>query len=153
MKKIKVVVISSLVILLGIQLIPIKRNISKKVPPTDFIKMYNPPIHIRGILHNACYDCHSNNTVYPWYANMQPMGWLMASHIKNGKGELNLSEFGTYSNRKQGSKLKSMVNQIEDDEMPLTSYKIMHQNARLGKQVRDELLTYLDSLRNTISDN
>jgi len=78
-----------------------------------------------------CYDCHSNNTVYPWYNKIQPISYLMENHIKEGKKELNFSNFGTYSKRKQKSKLKAIYNQIKDNEMPLWSYTLIHRNAKL----------------------
>lgn len=71
---------------------------------------------------------------------------FMASHIRNGKAELNLSTFGTYSIRRQHSKIESMINQLKDDEMPLMSYRLMHSEARLNQSVKEELMNYLDSL-------
>ncbi len=94
-------------------------------------KHYTVPDSDSNVLATACYDCHSNNTRYPFYVHIQPVAWLMSKHIKNGKADLNFSEFGTYSVRKQQSKLKAIINSIQNDEMPLSSYKLMHKDANL----------------------
>ena len=86
------------------------------------------------VFKNSCYDCHSNNTRYPWYVNIQPMGWVMARHIKKGKENLNFSEFGTYSKRKQANKLRAIATSIKDGSMPLSSYTIMHTDAKLCEE-------------------
>jgi hypothetical protein len=99
---------------------------------------------------NTCYDCHSNKTYYPWYSNIQPIGWLMAYHIKQAKKELNFSEFGSYSQRRQLSKLEGITNSIKDDIMPLISYKIVHKSAQLGTDEKSLLINWanqsIDSL-------
>src|SRR5690606_32261966 len=119
-------------------------------PPQDFVKTFNPPLAIENLLKNACYDCHSDNTRYPWYSNIQPAAWLMRKHITEGKAELNFNEFGTYSGRKQKSKLKSMMSQIEDNEMPLWSYTVMHHDAKLSREEKKAVIEYLDSLRENL---
>jgi hypothetical protein len=89
---------------------------------------------VQKILIASCTDCHSNNTRYPWYANIQPVGWLLANHIKQGKAELNFSEFGNYSSRRQASKLKAIRYSVKDGSMPLSSYTFLHQDAKLSKE-------------------
>ena len=114
------------IVFITIQFFRPARNKSNQVPDTDISKMVTTSDSVQAVLKNACYDCHSNNTNYPWYSNIQPMGWLMAKHIKKGKDELNFSEFGSYSPRRQLSKLNGIANSIKDDIMPLSSYKMMH---------------------------
>ena len=92
-----------------------------------------PPL-VDTLLKKCCYDCHSNNTYYPWYANVQPMGWILNRHIQKGKMELNFNAFGSYSTRRQQSKLKSIAGQVNDNVMPLASYILMHKNAKLSKE-------------------
>lgn len=91
------------------------------------------PADVQKLLKNACYDCHSNNTRYPWYVNVQPIAWFMSQHIKDAKKELNFDAFGTYSKRRQQSKLRSIAGRIKDGSMPLSSYTFMHSEARLSK--------------------
>ena len=109
-------------------------NTSGQVLPTDITKTVNIPDKVLDVFKNSCYDCHSNNTRYPWYVNIQPMGWMMARHIKNGKENLNFSEFGTYSKRKQANKLRAIAKSIKDGSMPLSSYTIMHTDAKLSEE-------------------
>lgn len=142
--------LGALILLIGIQLIQPARNENGQALPTDISKTVFIPENVKSLLQAACYDCHSNNTNYPWYANIQPMGWLLANHIMDGKKELNFSEFGTYSDRRQLSKLKSIASQVKDDEMPLASYTMLHKNARLTKEQKaliiDWALNAKDSL-------
>ncbi len=88
----------------AIQFIQPARNKSNTILPTDFERIMTMPANVSGILKTSCYDCHSNTTHYPWYSFIQPGAWWMASHIKEGKAELNFSEFGKYSSRRQESK-------------------------------------------------
>lgn len=134
-----------------IQFIQPAHNKSGQVLPTDFTKIYSVPTNVQIILQNACYDCHSNNTNYPLYSNIQPMAWMMARHIKNGKEKLNFSEFGSNSTRKQASKLKEIANQIKDDEMPISSYKMMHTKANLTKEEKILIIDWMNKTADSLS--
>src|SRR5258708_37960689 len=116
MSKTKIIVLSILAVLIIIQFIQPAHNKSEQLLPADITKVLTVPDSVQHVLKNACYDCHSNNTNYPWYANVQPVAWFMVRHVNNGKADLNLSEFGTYSIRQQRSKLKLIESQIKDDE-------------------------------------
>lgn len=149
-KNIKIAVLMILIIIVGIQFIPTiinKKSIDKS---KDFVTIYQVPKEISAQLKTSCYDCHSNNTVYPWYSKFQPMNMLMSQHIEEGKDKLNLSEFGEYSDRRKKSKLKSMINQIKDDEMPLNSYTLLHWDASLTEKEKKDILIYLDKLLSKI---
>jgi hypothetical protein len=135
----------------AIQFIQPAHNKSGQVLPTDVANFYAVPANIKNILKNACYDCHSNNTIYPWYANIQPMAWMLERHIKQGKEKLNFNDFGSYTNRRQISKLKEILNQIKDDEMPITSYKLMHKNAKLSQDEKNLLINWLQSTVDSLS--
>ena len=147
MKKLKAVLLVLLVVLVGMQFFPTRSNHSTIILSTDFVKTNEAPENIAQTLHTSCYDCHSNNTNYPWYSNVQPVGWLLENHINKGKEVLNLSEFGSYSGRKQQSKLTSMISQIEDDKMPLAAYTFIHRKALLSKENKKALLDYLRTLK------
>jgi len=110
----------------AIQFIQPARNRNGQASPTDITRVYVVPASVQAVLKKACYDCHSNNTRYPWYSIIQPGAWWMASHIKKGKQDLNFSAFGGYSDRRQQSKLKSIANSITDGAMPLSSYSFLH---------------------------
>lgn len=129
---------------IAIQFFRPARNKSGQVLPTDFAKVYAVPPPLQTVLKNACYDCHSNNTTYPWYVNVQPVAWMMANHIRNGKEKLNFSDFGSYMGRRRSSKLKEIANQVRDDEMPLSSYKWMHKEARLSAEDKALLIDWFN---------
>src|ERR1700751_2314896 len=97
----KKILMAVLIIFIGIQFVRPEKNESKEMSATDIANMYVIPQDVSAILKKSCYDCHSNNTVYPWYAEVQPVGWWMNSHIEDGKDEVNFSEFGTYSAARQ----------------------------------------------------
>ncbi len=149
---IKKVLIASLVVFVGIQFIPVKRNQSDKMLPADITQVYNVPENIQTIFKTSCYNCHSNNTIYPWYNKVQPVAWLLQFHIDEGKSELNFSEFGSYSKRKRKSKLKAMAHQIKDGDMPLFSYTLMHRNARISGNKKALLLNWINQ-KNTAANS
>ncbi len=123
-------VLSGLLMLFGImQLLQPTKNVSDSVSENDISKAYAMPVNVQDVLTKKCYDCHSNNTHYPWYIHIQPIGWWMASHIKDAKDELNFSEFKTYSKKRAADKLEKMLEEIKDGEMPLKSYVWLHANA------------------------
>ena len=133
-------------IVLVIQVIPVERNVSTVPPGQSFEKTEKVPANVAAILKVSCYDCHSNNTRYPWYSELQPGAWFMARHITKGKEELNFDEFNNYSKRRKKAKIKSIISQIEKDEMPLKSYRMMHGNARLSADEKKELLDFFNTI-------
>lgn len=135
-----------LIVLVGIQFVPVQRNEIEPVTNADFIEHYESPIVIGNIIRASCYDCHSNQTKYPWYSNVQPIGFLLQNHISEGKSELNLSEYGLLSNRMKRAKLKSILSQINDDKMPMPSYLLLHSEAKLDSLKKALLVSYLDSI-------
>lgn len=145
MKGIKKVLIGLLVIFLVIQLIHPARNIGGQDMPNDISRVVAMPAQVRGILKKSCYDCHSNHTDYPWYTYVQPIHWLMNSHIKAGKEELNFSEFATYSRRRQQNKLRSVANSLKDGSMPLSSYTLIHRNAILTETEKTLIVNWVEN--------
>jgi len=117
----------------------------------DFIKVYNVPKNIAVILRTSCYDCHSNNTNYPWYSNIQPVEIFMENHINEGKEDLNFNEYGNYSKRRQNSKLEAISKEIKQNEMPLASYALIHKNAILSNAQKQEVLTWIKKTKDSLS--
>ena len=132
-------------IVLVIQVIPVERNVSTVSPGQSFEKTEKVPANVAAILKVSCYDCHSNNTRYPWYSELQPGAWFMARHIKKGKEELNFDEFNNYSKRRKKAKIKSIISQIEKEEMPLKSYLLLHPDAGLTPNKKKVLLQFFQS--------
>jgi hypothetical protein len=152
MKKYIIKIVFALILaLIGIQFLPVTYNQSETVLDSDFIKTYQAPEQIESILKTSCYDCHSNNTQYPWYSKIQPGAWFMEGHVNDGKKELNFSEFGDYSDRRKKGKLKSIISQINDDEMPLFSYTLMHQDAKLSENDKQIMKDWLTELRDKLN--
>ncbi len=149
---IKKILFIGLIIFLLIQLYQPARNISFEQDITgNFTKVYNVPKNVEIILRTSCYDCHSNNTYYPWYSYIQPARFFMERHIKEGKEELNFNEFGNYSKRRQNSKLKAISKEIESNEMPLSSYTLIHKNAILTASQKKKVLDWINKIEDSIS--
>jgi len=138
-------------VIIAIQFFRPALNKSDQVFNTDISKIVTTTDSVQILLENACYDCHSNNTNYPWYSNIQPVGWLLAKHIRKGKDELNYSEFGSYSQRRQLSKLNGIANSIKDNIMPLSSYKLVHKNAQLNKYEKTLLINWAQQARDSLA--
>jgi hypothetical protein len=140
------------VALVIIQFFRPEKNISSGVSDQDISKHYGVPAKVLAVLQRSCYDCHSNNTAYPWYNNIQPFAWILADHVKEGKEELNFSTFASYTPKKAAHKLDEVIGEIEEGEMPLSSYTIIHRNAVLSaqeiKMIHDWATTLGDSIRN-----
>lgn len=151
MSRIKKILVGILIVFIASQFIQPVRNKNGQVLATDISKTYSLPENVQGILKAACYDCHSNNTEYPWYVNIQPVGWMLTRHIKQGKEELNFSEFGSYSARRQMSKLKSIVNSIKDGTMPLSSYTFIHKNAKLSQGDKVLIIDWVQKTRDGLA--
>jgi hypothetical protein len=151
MNLIKKLVIVISITFITIQFVQPARNKSDQALATDISKIVSLSDSVQSLIKNACYDCHSNTTTYPWYSNIQPMGWLMAKHIKQGKEELNFSEFGSYSPRRQLSKLDGIANSIRDDIMPLWSYKLMHKNAILNINEKTLIINWAERSKESLS--
>ncbi len=150
MKIVKLVLLILILGFAGIQFIPVNLNQNKIITSKDFIEIYKSSETIADLLKISCYDCHSNNTNYPWYSKIQPTGLMLEHHIKEGKEELNFSEFDSYSDRRKKSKLKSIISQIRDNEMPLKSYTFMHKKTKLTDQEKTILIEWIERIRDSI---
>lgn len=152
MSRTKRILLVILVVFIALQFIRPAKNNSGAVQQADMQTHFNVPDSVAGILKTSCYDCHSNNTRYPWYANIQPVGWLLNNHIQEGKKELNFNDFAAYSKRRQASKLRSIQNSVKDGSMPLSSYTLIHSDAKLSETNKALIIEWtsktIDSLSN-----
>jgi len=117
-----------------IQFIPINRN----NPPVDNNLVISTPKDVEVILKNSCYDCHSNKTIWPVYSYIAPISWLVAKDVKNGREELNFSEWNKLDDSKMEKKKEEIIEEISRDTMPLPIYLITHPSAKLSEN--DKLL-------------
>jgi hypothetical protein len=103
------------------------------------------PAAIATTLRRACYDCHSNETRWPWYSRIAPVSWLTARDIAHGRRELNFSEWSSYYAQTRLRKLRWIARSIEDGRMPPRSYLMMHPSARLDAADRAALTNWIES--------
>lgn len=138
-KKWKIAALLLILIFLGIQLIrpPLK---NKEVIVADNMQL---PDNVQQIFERACYDCHSNQTRLKWFDKIVPAYWLVANHVKDGRAALNFSEWNKLDKAAAKAKLFRAVNDIRSGEMPLSSYLLLHGNAKLSKNDIHVLEDYL----------
>ena len=120
-----------LIILVVIQFIQPKKNLSDGPSENDISKVYAMPDQLHQTFMHKCYDCHSNNTKYPWYFHVQPIGWWLAAHVHDAKEELNFSEFKNYDQEKANHKLEELGEVVEERSMPLKAYTMFHEGTEL----------------------
>lgn len=147
---IRKVLLAVVALFVVIQFFRPERNVSTSASPNAIGLHYPVPNEITGILRSSCFDCHSNNTAYPWYSNIQPFASWLQGHIDEGKEELNFDEFKVYDVKKKKHKLDELVEMIEDDEMPLGSYTVIHREAVLSASDRGKIISWAQGLQKTI---
>ena len=132
-------------LLLAIQLIRPSFKNPPVDPAQDFQQVTQAPAEVVSILKKACYDCHSNETKYPWYSQVAPASWFLASHINEGREKLNFSTYGTLSTEDRNEALDEAMESIQEGEMPLPSYTWfgLHPEANLTAAERNTLLGWL----------
>ena len=126
------------------------KNKAEGISKNDIGKIYAVPADVQSILKISCYDCHSSNTVYPWYAEIQPAAWWLADHIKEGKKELNFSEFASYRISRQYRKLEEINKEVKEGEMPLESYLWIHKNSKLGDEQKLIFVNWVKAVMDTM---
>jgi len=95
------------------------------------------PANVATVFNRACRDCHSNNTTWPWYSQIAPVSWMLASHVNEGRRELNIDQWRDYTTKRQLRKLDAICKEVKEQDMPLSSYLWIHHDARLsGDDVR-----------------
>jgi hypothetical protein len=117
--------------LLAMQLIRPEKNLGEIDAADDFIQVSQVPDTLARIFLNSCYDCHSNNTNYPWYGNLAPASWLLSSHIKEGNENLNFSSWAVLDKAQKISRLDQICHECTNGSMPLNSYLLIHRSATL----------------------
>jgi hypothetical protein len=140
MKVVKAVFLIILVGFIAIQFIRPEKINGSSESGNDIALVLTVPSSVYQSLKDACYDCHSNSTNYPWYFNIQPVGLMMNRHIDEGREELNFSNFEI-----NPDKMKEIVELIEENEMPLKSYRLLHKKARLDDTRKKELIQWAES--------
>lgn len=150
---IKKILLAIVVMLVIIQFIKPDKNATAGEQKNAIATKYTVPDTVANILAVACYDCHSNNTRYPWYYNIQPVAWWLNDHVNEGKKHLNFDEFTTYSLKRQNHKLEDFTDSQKEGWMPLDSYTWIHKNANLTGRQKETLIDWASGLRSEIQSN
>ncbi len=136
-----------LILLIVIQFVRIDQTNPKVISSEEFFTVNAAPENIKQMARNACYDCHSNETKYPWYANVAPISWMLANHRNEGREHLNFSNWATRNTNQQQHALEECVEVIENGEMPMALYVVNHPEAKLSETQKKELVNYFKSLQ------
>lgn len=150
MKALKWILLVFAIAVLVIQFVRPEKNISKEPTSIAIAQHYPVPQTIQSVLQRSCNDCHSNNTVYPWYTEIQPFGWWLNKHIRDGKRGVNFDEYASYRLMKQYHRFNDIIEQVQEDKMPLPSYLIIHRYAKLTKEEKNELVQWCTAMRDSM---
>ena len=112
----------------------------------NFVDIFKTPTNVQALLKATCYDCHSNETIYPSYSNYAPISWMVADHVKEGRSYLNFSEWGTYNKDQQNGMLEKSSQTLQNLTMPLPSYIQQHHKANLTLEQREKLISYFNHI-------
>ena len=139
----KQVLVVFIVILILVQFIKVDKNESTDLS-YDISNSYPVSNDLSQLLKVSCYDCHSNNTTYPWYSEIQPVAWWLDHHVQDGKKHLNFSEFTKTKIAVQNHKFEEIIEMVDDKEMPLSSctYLGLHPQANLTDNQRDLIVNW-----------
>lgn len=147
----KGIAIVLVLLFIGIQFVrPTLSNPAVDESQTIFAKAQVPP-DVAAIFDRSCRDCHSNKTVWPWYTKISPVSWWLANHVQEGRKDLNLSEWGKLPPDRQDRKLRQMCDEVQDGQMPLSSYLPMHPAAKLSEQDKKTLCDWTEKKREEMS--
>jgi len=143
-RRLKIVGIGLIVLLVVLQFFRPERNSAPVETEQDMLAVVSPPEHIATLLKDACYDCHSNQTLYPWYEKISPVSWALSQHIKEGKMDLNFSEYGSMDQVDRIGLLVETCDVLDAGTMPLQSYMLFHKNARVSQEEREMICNWTE---------
>lgn len=123
----KKILIALAIIVVGIQFITVNRS---NPPVTGKI---DAPSNVLSILKASCFDCHSNETEWPWYSYVAPVSFLVSADVEDGRKRVNFSEWDKYDDEKRAKKLDAIIEEVEEGEMPLSKYTLMHPDAKMDQ--------------------
>lgn len=125
------ILLGLLIVFIAIQFIAVEKT---NPPVTGEL---NFPKEIKSVMQRSCYDCHSNETVWPWYSHIAPVSWLVSKDVVKGRDELNFSEWDKYSDKRRAKKIKEIWEEIEKGEMPMSIYIPLHPDAVLTAEDKE----------------
>jgi len=137
-----------LILLIGAQFVGANRTNPASKPDASLLK--KAPPEVRAILDRSCRDCHSNDTRWPWYSQLAPVSWMLASHVNAGRDRMNYSEWSTYDSDDQDKFLSGMCSLPKKGRMPLPSYLWIHRDAKLSDADVKTLCAWSEKMRDTL---
>ncbi len=135
-----------MVVLVLIQFYPVDTPLTNFDNPNDLLQNNQVPKNVSSLLKSACYDCHSNETKFPWYASIAPSKWLVYSDINKGREELNFSEWNTINKEDKADLLDDLSTLVLEKDMPLKKYILLHSEAKLSLEDREEISNWAELL-------
>lgn len=147
MSRTQIILVVLIVLLIAIQFIRPERNIENNPSRYDIFHKTGHPVEISTMVQSACYDCHSNRTAYPWYASVAPVSWIIAKHVKDGKENLNFSDWKLLEISEQQDALEDIIEVLEEQEMPLKQYQWLHRDANLTPEKRAQIINWAKEMK------
>lgn len=141
-RALKLTALGLIAVLIILQFIQPERNDAAMDPGLDMLELLAPAETIADLIRNACYDCHSNQTDYPWYDRISPVSWYLNGHIREGKEELNFSEYGLLDKADKIGLFADFCDELDAGSMPLPGYQRFHKEARLSQEEREQLCNW-----------
>lgn len=144
-KLVRNILLGLLSILIILQFFQIDKTNPTAPESEDLLSVTNPPEEVATLLKTVCYDCHSYQTQYPWYAYIQPMGWWLKDHIEEGREDLNFSKWTSYPADRAAHKMEEAAEEVAEGHMPLPSYTWAHADARLSDEQRNRMVAWFEA--------
>jgi len=132
------------IVLIGIQFVPNELPAVEISNPGDIIQSGIVTQELAALLKTSCYSCHSNETVYPWYSHIAPSSWLVAKDVREGRKELNFSEWQNQDLMAKLGKLDDIIQEIEEGTMPMGIYVLMHPSAKIDDGQRELIIAWAE---------
>ncbi len=151
MKLQKIILVGVAAVFLALQLVRPAEKVVTTTGPNDLLAHHPAPEAVRRLLAGACDDCHSDQTHHPWYAEIEPVGWWLAGHVRDGRAALNFSTLGALPAREAVHRLDQCVDAVNHGEMPPGSYQLLHGDARLGPDEKTLLTAWFQAVGDRIS--
>jgi hypothetical protein len=145
MKKVWIIIIISFIFLfIVIQFFPPAKNDNLVNAQNDIVFKFDIPTAVKKKIVDACYDCHSDKTVYPFYNNVAPVSWIMARDVRKGKAQVNFSEWANYDRKTQIKLLTKICDEVTAHEMPLKGYVFMHSKAVISPKELEDICNWTE---------
>ena len=142
----KILIYLSLLLVL-IQFIPYENKVPVTYTKDDFFKYHIANKPVVDLIKNACYDCHSYQSQYPWYGKVAPMAWSIHQHVAEGRARINFDDWMALNPDQQKHAISQSINTLKNLSMPMPSYMAYHPKANINKQQRELLIAFFQSIQ------